>query len=102
MPIHVLITTAFNVKRVNYANVFQQTSLLKNRVTESVKAPQSCSDGDLGLFNGVSELEGTLHICMNSAWTKACNSLWNNENSNVACQQLGYNNFSKMVNSNKI
>ena len=71
-------------------------SIKKNCFTESIQAPQSCSDGDLRLFEGASELEGTLHICMNNAWTAVCNSLWNYENSNVACQQLGYNNFSKL------
>ena len=68
----------------------------KNCFTESIEASQSCSDGDLRFFNGASELEGTLHICINSAWTTVCNSLWNYENSNVACQQLGYYNFGKI------
>ena len=74
---------------------FNKCLYYKNCFTESSEAPQSCSDGDLRLFNGDSELEGTLHICLNNAWTTVCNSLWNNENSNVACQQLGYLNFSQ-------
>ncbi len=48
---------------------------------------ESCTDGNVSLFNGKSELEGILHICVNSVWITVCYNQWIKENNNVICRQ---------------
>ena len=49
-----------------------------------------CNDGDLRLFSGEAENEGTLELCLNQAWGTVCDDLWDNNDAKVACRKLGF------------
>ncbi len=51
----------------------------------------NCTDGNITLYDGANPNEGLLLICANRAWTSVCyNSYWSEQDSRVACTQLGY------------
>lgn len=52
--------------------------------------PASCSDGDLRLFGGVTNNEGTLEMCLDQRWGTVCDDLFDNSDAKVACRKLGY------------
>lgn len=49
-----------------------------------------CNDGDLRLFGGQADNEGTLELCLNQAWGTVCDDLWDNNDAKVACRKLGF------------
>lgn len=51
----------------------------------------TCVDGDLRLQDGLSVYEGRLEVCHNELWGTICDDVWNQQASNVACRQLGFN-----------
>ena len=58
---------------------------------DNTKGPFNCTDGDVKLFGGSTPYEGTLHICVNKAWSTVCwRNNWQSVNTAVVCQQLGY------------
>ena len=58
-----------------------------NYIEAPTLVTEGCTDGNVTLFNGESELEGILHICVNSVWITVCYNQWNEENNIVVCQQ---------------
>lgn len=49
----------------------------------------TCTNGDLFLIDGWSEIEGRLEICYNNQWGTVCDDHWTHGSTEVACRQLG-------------
>jgi hypothetical protein len=54
-----------------------------------------CTDGDIRLVAGSSELEGRVEVCVDGVWGTVCSDLWGAEESSVACRQLGFSQTGK-------
>ena len=54
-----------------------------------------CTDGDIRLVGGSSELEGRVEVCVDGVWGTVCSDLWGTEESSVACRQLGFSQTGK-------
>ncbi len=48
----------------------------------------NCSDGDIRLVNGSNPLEGRVEVCFNRAWGTVCSSRFDEDDSNIICNQL--------------
>ena len=46
--------------------------------------------GELKLTNGSTVSEGIVEICLNETWVQVCDNNWDQQDSIVACKQLGY------------
>ena len=57
----------------------------------------NCSDGELRLAGEQTAVSGRLEVCYNKAWGTVCNYLWGNYDSRVACSQLGFQPYGKMI-----
>ena len=49
-----------------------------------------CTNGDIRLVGGTSNLEGRVEICDSNAWGTVCDDSWGTIDANVACRQLGF------------
>lgn len=49
-----------------------------------------CTEGDVRLLEGSSELEGRVELCRNNQWGTVCVSGWDNSDARVVCRQLGF------------
>lgn len=61
-----------------------------------------CNDGDLRLFGGETNNEGTLELCLNQVWGTVCDDLWDNSDARVACRVLGYESEGTVFNGSYI
>ena len=52
----------------------------------------ACSDGDVALVSGTSEMEGRVEVCMNRRWSTVCDDSWNDIDAQVVCRQAGFPN----------
>ena len=51
-----------------------------------------CADGELRLFDGPSQSQGRLEVCLEGTWGSVCNDGWiSNLNGLVVCRELGFN-----------
>lgn len=50
----------------------------------------NCTDGDVRLFGGATEYEGTVEICLNNAWGTISDNLWGYEEAQTVCNSLGF------------
>lgn len=50
----------------------------------------TCNNGDIRLIDGRTEFEGKVEICYDNHWGGICGRLWDSNEANVACRQLGY------------
>ena len=50
---------------------------------------KSCNDGDVRLFGGLVDSEGTVEFCVSGAWNSLCYDGWGYQEAFVVCRQLG-------------
>lgn len=54
-----------------------------------------CSDGDIRLTGERTAHSGRLEVCYNKAWGTVCDFAWGDDDSRVACRQLGFQAYGK-------
>lgn len=57
-----------------------------------IRSAPPCVDGDLRLFGGQVETEGTIEVCQSGSWQGGtiCDDSWDNNEATVVCRQLGF------------
>ena len=64
--------------------------IAKKVTTSSLFYIVPCTPGQLRLMGGSLPNEGRVEICIDIAWGTVCDDHWDNTDSTVVCQQLGY------------
>ena len=54
-------------------------------------------EGQVRLMNGTMANEGRVEICMQGVWGSICRNNWNNAESAIVCEQLGFQSESKYL-----
>ena len=64
-------------------------------------AAPPCKDGELRLFGGQVNTEGTIEVCQSGVWNGAtiCDDLWDTNEAAVVCRQLGFQSDGKLYTS---
>ena len=55
-----------------------------------ITAAQPCTNETLRLVDGPVESAGRVEICINGVWGTVCHNGWDNNDTRVVCEQLGY------------
>ena len=50
----------------------------------------ACTQGDIRLVGGTSELEGRVEFCNSNQWGTVCDDAWGVPDATVVCRQLGF------------
>ena len=66
-----------------------------NNYVEEPIVYSDCSDGDLQLGGEKTAVSGRLEVCYNKVWGTVCNYAWGDDDSRVACRQLGFQAYGK-------
>lgn len=60
----------------------------------------NCPNGDVQLVDGKSADRGRVQLCIGGVWNTICaDSYWTNEDAQVICRQLGFENPESKQNS---
>ena len=55
-----------------------------------IRCVPGCTDGEVMVSDGNSDLEGTVKVCVNEGFKTVCDDGWSNQDAAVLCRQLGY------------
>ena len=59
--------------------------------------PVACISGGIRLRDGNNRYEGRVEVCVNEIWGSVCDDFWSGFDARVACRQLGFSEFSKLI-----
>ena len=65
-------------------------SLLYNMHVVHGSVYANCTDGQVRLFGGTTEYEGTVEVCVNNAWGTISGYWYGHEEAQTVCNSLGY------------
>ena len=57
----------------------------------------NCTNGEARLVDGPSLNKGRLEVCINQAWATVCSNSFGTQESMVACGQLGFQRYGKLM-----
>ena len=63
--------------------------------TDNITEPSNCFDGEVRLVGGETEAEGRVEVCASRAWGTVCSAGFGFSESQVICQQLGFQELGK-------
>lgn len=49
-----------------------------------------CISGSIRIVGGTVPWEGRVEVCKTQTWGTVCDTMWNQEDSSVACRQAGF------------
>ena len=79
------ITATISIYVLIEMNIINSTLICLDHFRRS-----NCSNGAVRLVGGSGPHEGRLEVCINEAWGTVCSNGWDNTESNIVCNQLGY------------
>ena len=81
-----MMQTSYVLVSNNY--IYTYIHYIVNLVHESTYS--NCTDGQVRLFGGSTDYEGTVEICINNAWGTISDYGWGYEEAQTVCNALGY------------
>jgi deleted-in-malignant-brain-tumors protein 1 len=69
--------------------------LLSSAIIYYYTGASRCEDGEIRLIGGAAENLGRLEICFGNLWGSVCDDLFESNEAQVVCRQLGYTNYQR-------
>ena len=63
----------------------------------TINTSANCTEGDIRLYGSAQPNEGMLHVCVDGVWSTVCHHYWDIRDTNVACYELGYTAYGKLI-----